>query len=57
MKRQILLTMKADRFAVKLAQAQLGECKHVHIIIRKRGWLSGLLPSMCFLREWSGVIA
>ena len=57
MKRRILLTMKADRYAVRLAQIQRGECRHVRITIRARTWLSGLLPSLCYLREWSGAIA
>jgi len=56
-KRRILLTMKADRYAVRLAQIQRGECRHVRITIRARTWLSGLLPSLCYLREWSGAIA
>ena len=57
MKRRILLTLRADRYAVKLAQLQGGECQHVYVTITGRTWLSGLLPSLVFLREWAGVIA
>ena len=57
MKRRILLTLRADRYAVKLAQLQGGECQHVYVTITGRTWLSGLLPSLVFLKEWAGVIA